>query len=72
MPSCMRAPPEQESIINEVLFLIALSIDLVIFSPATTPMLPPMKLNSKKQISTGWFLMCPDPEITASEVIPFL
>ena len=33
IPSCIRAPPEQESIITEVLLLMALSIDLVIFSP---------------------------------------
>ena len=52
IPSCMRAPPEHERIIRGVLFIIALSIDLVIFSPTTTPMLPPINPNSKKQIST--------------------
>jgi hypothetical protein len=39
----MRAPPEQDTIIIGRRVASARSIPLVIFSPTTTPMLPPMK-----------------------------
>ena len=42
-PSIMRAPPEHETMIIGRRVASARSMPLVIFSPTTTPMLPPMK-----------------------------
>ncbi len=42
-PSIIRAPPEQHTITIGTRSSIARSIARVIFSPTTTPMLPPMK-----------------------------
>ena len=41
-PSIIRAPPEHDTITTGALRSIARSIARVIFSPTTTPMLPPM------------------------------
>ena len=45
-PSIMRAPPEQQTMTTGMRPSIARSIARVIFSPTTTPMLPPMKAYS--------------------------
>ena len=39
----MRAPPEAETTTSELLFSAARSAALVIFSPTTEPIEPPMK-----------------------------
>ena len=52
-PSCMRAPPEAETITSGVRRAMARSMARVIFSPTTLPMLPPMKRGSCAQIWTG-------------------
>ena len=46
MPSCMRAPPEADTISSGTRLAIASSIARVSFSPTTEPMLPPMNANS--------------------------
>ena len=45
-PSIMRAPPEQETMMTGLREESPRSIARVIFSPTTTPMLPPMKAYS--------------------------
>ena len=52
-PSCIRAPPEQETMRSGVRFRAASSMARVIFSPTTEAMLPPMKANSKTPTTTG-------------------
>jgi hypothetical protein len=49
-PSCMRAPPEAETITSGWRSSMARSMARVIFSPTTAPMLPPMKRGSMAQI----------------------
>ncbi len=49
-PSCMRAPPEAETIMSGTRISMERSIARVIFSPTTAPMLPPMNFNSSEQI----------------------
>ena len=51
-PSIMRAPPDAETTITGSLRAAARSIARVIFSPTTTPMLPPMKRYSITQTMT--------------------
>ena len=53
MPSCMRAPPEADTMMTGTCLSIASSMARVSFSPTTEPMLPPMKPNSKTQSTTG-------------------
>ena len=45
-PSIIRAPPEQQTMIIGLRRSIARSMARVIFSPTTTPMLPPMNAYS--------------------------
>ena len=68
----MRAPPEQLTIIRGTLFSKALSMERVIFSPTTDPMLPPIKLKSKTATSTESPSINPDPVIMASLAVFFL
>ncbi len=51
-PSCMRAPPEAETMTSGERDARERSMARVIFSPTTAPMLPPMKRTSMEQIST--------------------
>ncbi len=53
VPSCMRAPPEAEKMINALCSSIARSISRVTFSPTAEPIEPPMKLMSIAAASTG-------------------
>jgi hypothetical protein len=66
MPSCMRAPPEHETMISGSFFSIARSTAMVIFSPTTEPIEPPMKLYSMAQITTGIPASFPSAQRTAS------
>jgi len=66
MPSCMRAPPEADTMRTGKRFCIASSIARVIFSPTTEAMLPPRKANSKTARATGWPPIRPTPVTTAS------
>ena len=52
IPSCMRAPPEHDTMITGSFLSVARSIACVIFSPTTEPIDPPMKLYSIAQITT--------------------
>ena len=62
----LRAPPEQQTMTSGWRASIARSMPRVIFSPTTTPMLPPMKLYSIAA-STIWMpSMAPDATMTAS------
>ena len=65
-PSCMRAPPEAETITSGVRRAMARSMARAIFSPTTLPMLPPMKRGSCAQIWTGRPSSLPAAEISAS------
>jgi hypothetical protein len=52
-PSIMRAPPEHEMMMTGCRRSSAISTARVSFSPATTPMLPPMKLYSIAAMTTS-------------------
>ena len=58
-PSIIRAPPEQEMMIIGCLRSTAISMALVIFSPTTTPMLPPMNEYSMAATTVSIPLMRP-------------
>ena len=66
MPSCIRAPPEADTISRGTRLAMASSIARVSFSPTTEPMLPPMNANSNTAIDTGCPPMRPRPVMTAS------
>ena len=66
MPSCMRAPPEHDTMSSGIRFRVASSIARVIFSPTTEAMLPPMNANSKTHTTTGCPPIRPTPETRAS------
>ena len=53
MPSCMRAPPEAETIRRGTRFCSASSMVRVSFSPTTEAMLPPRNANSNTASATG-------------------
>ena len=65
-PSIMRAPPEQETMMMGVRRSMARSMARVIFSPTTTPMLPPMNSYSIAAICTSMPSSRPEAVITAS------
>ncbi len=65
-PSCMRAPPEAETIISGAFWAMERSMARVIFSPITHPMLPPMNFGSMAQICTLRPSSVPAAEIKAS------
>ena len=58
-PSIMRAPPEQEMMIERHCARQRALDARVIFSPTTTPMLPPMKPYSMAAMTTGCPRACP-------------
>jgi hypothetical protein len=64
--SCMRAPPEQLTMISGSFSSAAVSIVRVIFSPTTLPIEPIMNSGSMTAIMIGRPLMNPLPESTAS------
>ena len=66
MPSCILAPPDAENIITPHLLSDALSMSLVIFSPTTEPILPPMKSNSNTAAMAFVPFRSPSPHTTAS------
>ena len=49
-PSCMRMPPEAETMINGLRSEMERSMARVIFSPTAAPTLPPMNFSSKAQM----------------------
>ncbi len=65
-PSIMRAPPEHDTMMTGSRPSIARSIARVIFSPTTTPMLPPMKPYSIAATTVSMPLIRPVAVITAS------
>src|ERR1035438_6778651 len=65
-PSCMRAPPEAETISKGWKFAMERSIARMIISPTTEPMLPPIKRGSMAQICTARPPRRPDAAIIAS------
>ncbi len=65
-PSIIRAPPEHETTISAAFDASARSAARVIFSPTTTPMLPPMKPYSMDAITTGIASSVPLPTTIAS------
>ena len=62
----MRAPPEQDTTITGCRRSIAISMARVIFSPTTTPMLPPMNEYSIAAMTSGRPSSRPVATITAS------
>jgi hypothetical protein len=66
IPSCIRAPPEAETMSRGMRFWMASSMARVIFSPTTDAMLPPRNANSKTARATGWPPIRPTPVSTAS------
>jgi hypothetical protein len=52
IPSCMRAPPEADTIRSGTRLAMASSIVRVSFSPTTEAMLPPRKPNSNTASAT--------------------
>jgi hypothetical protein len=66
VPSIMRAPPEQDTTTTGRLCSRPRSMARVIFSPTTTPMLPPMKLYSMAATSVVMPSIVPVPHSTAS------
>ncbi len=66
IPSCIRAPPEADTISRGTRLAMASSIARVSFSPTTEPMLPPMNPNSNTATDTGCPPMLPRPVMTAS------
>ena len=71
IPSCILAPPELETTTTGIFFSSPLSRALVIFSPTTEPMLPPIKLNSITAILTSIPFIFPVPLITPSSILLF-
>jgi hypothetical protein len=68
MPSIIRAPPEQDTITTGCRAGMARSMARVIFSPTTTPMLPPMKLYSIAATEVSMPSMRPVAVTTASSM----
>src|ERR1039458_8825042 len=71
IPSCMRAPPEVETMIIPISFSRALSTARVIFSPTTLPKEPPMNWKSMMATEAGSPLILPMPVMTASFILAF-
>src|SRR5713226_1833194 len=69
MPSCIRAPPDAETMTTGRCLSIASSIARVSFSPTTEPMLPPRKPNSKTARTAGNPPIEAMPQITASSLV---
>ena len=67
-PSIIRAPPEQETITTGCWYSMAASMARVIFSPTTTPMLPPMNEYSIAATTTSLPPICPLAVTTASSM----
>ncbi len=65
-PSIIRAPPEHDTMTTGSRFAMAISIARVIFSPTTTPMLPPMKPYSMAAITQVMPFTQPVAVMTAS------
>jgi len=65
-PSCMRAPPEHDTMMSGVCCCSARSAARVIFSPTTEPLLPPMKPYSMTANTTAMPPTVPSAVITAS------
>ena len=65
-PSIIRAPPEQDTMTTGSCRAIARSMPRVIFSPTTTPMLPPMKPYSIAATTVSMPLIRPVAVMTAS------
>ena len=62
----MRAPPEVETMMNGSFFSRQRSAAMVIFSPTTEPIDPPMKPYSMAAITTGRPSSFPSAQSTAS------
>ena len=65
-PSIIRAPPDEETITTGSRRSIARSMARVIFSPTTTPMLPPMKVYSIAATEVSMPSIRPVAQMTAS------
>ena len=66
IPSCIRAPPEQQNMNTGSFSSVAFSTALAIFSPTTYPMLLIRNLASHTPITAGSPLMVAFPMVTAS------
>src|SRR5687768_8351827 len=66
VPSCMRAPPEAETMTSGRRSARARSAIRVIFSPTTLPIEPPMNAKSIAAIAAGMSPMRANPVMTAS------
>ena len=66
VPSCIRAPPEEEMMRSGIRRAIAASPARATFSPTTEPIEPPMKPKSMTHIDTGRPPMLPTPHTAAS------
>ena len=64
--SCMRAPPEHETVTTGMLWSMPRSIARVIFSPTTEPIDPPRKVKSITATTTRRPFTKPKPERSAS------
>ena len=53
VPSCIRAPPEADTMISGIRRARAASAERATFSPTTLPIEPPMNEKSMTQIATG-------------------
>ena len=71
VPSCMRAPPEEEQTITGVRVFAPSSMARVTFSPTTEPMLPPRNVKSRAHITTGYPPIVPVPYLAASDTPDF-
>src|SRR5712691_8040383 len=71
MPSCMRAPPEADTMMTGRCLAMASSIARVSFSPTAEPMLPPRYAKSKAASTTGQPPSRPTPVMTASALPVF-
>ena len=71
-PSCMRAPPEADTISNGIPFSAERCASRATFSPTTEPIDPPMKAKSMTARLTGWPWSRAYPVRTASSSPAFL
>ena len=66
VPSCIRAPPDAETMMSGMRSASAASAARVTFSPTTAPIDPPMNPKSMARIATRAPSMRPSPQIAAS------
>src|SRR2546430_1257024 len=69
-PSCMRAPPDAETMMRGTCFSAERRVRRAIFSPTTDPIEPPMKLKSITARSMGMPSRAPEPQPRAPTGAP--